>query len=201
MLVLLRLVEDVALLQTLEQSQRRKEIYAALTANMANIFAFLMQHLEKHYLLLSASPEHGVVAKSVLRTFSVFVEWVGMQHIMSNDRYLVRCLCHLLSNEVLQLQAAECLLSIVGWKAGKVQDRMQLLCLFSEEMMAPLFAATERANARALEEDHYLFLKRMVAIFAELGRQVADIWTETKGKSRPENFQTYLSALLAFASK
>ena len=38
MYVLLRLVEDVALLQTLEQSQRRKEIYQALTSNMEEIF-------------------------------------------------------------------------------------------------------------------------------------------------------------------
>ncbi len=49
MLVLLRLVEDVAVLQTLEQNQRRKEIYQALTANMDGIFAFLLQLLERHY--------------------------------------------------------------------------------------------------------------------------------------------------------
>ena len=35
------------------------------------------------------------------------------------------------------------LLGIVGWKAGKMQDRSQLLCLFEMDMMQPLFAATE----------------------------------------------------------
>ena len=34
MLVMLRLAEDVVLLQTLEQQQRRKEIHAALVAHM-----------------------------------------------------------------------------------------------------------------------------------------------------------------------
>ncbi len=52
MLVLLRLVEDVAVLQTLEQNQRRREIYQALTANMDGIFAFLLQLLERHYQVL-----------------------------------------------------------------------------------------------------------------------------------------------------
>jgi exportin-5 len=42
MFVLLRLVEDVAVLQTLEQSQRRKEIYSALTSSMEQIFSFLL---------------------------------------------------------------------------------------------------------------------------------------------------------------
>ena len=43
MLVMMRLAEDVVLLQTLEQPQRRKEIHAALVAHMEQIFAFLLQ--------------------------------------------------------------------------------------------------------------------------------------------------------------
>lgn len=49
MFVLLRLVEDVAVLQTLEQTQRRKEIYQALTLHMETIFRFLLTLLERHY--------------------------------------------------------------------------------------------------------------------------------------------------------
>ena len=58
---------------------------------------------------------HSKVCQSVLATFSAFVEWVPMQHIMANDHYLVKCLCHLLSDEALQLHAAECLLGIVRY--------------------------------------------------------------------------------------
>ena len=49
LLVFLRLVEDVALLQTLESNQRRKDIYQALTTNMAEIFAFFLRLMEQHF--------------------------------------------------------------------------------------------------------------------------------------------------------
>ena len=53
MFVMLRLVEDVAVLQTLEQNQRRKEIYQALTSHMETIFKFLLNLLERHYQVSS----------------------------------------------------------------------------------------------------------------------------------------------------
>merc|ERR1711983_624816 len=63
MFVLLRLVEDVAVLQTLEQHQRRKEIYQALTADMEVIFKFLLTLLERHYQAYLANPMNEVKAK------------------------------------------------------------------------------------------------------------------------------------------
>ena len=55
-------------------------------------------------------------------------------------QYLIKCLVHLLTTEPhMQLHAAEVLLSIVSWKAGKAQDRMQLLCLLKTDMIMPLF--------------------------------------------------------------
>lgn len=173
---------------------------------MEQIFAFLIQLLEKHYknYLVQKSVKDCQVCQDILNTFTAFVEWVAMSHIMANDKYLVRCLCTLLSDDQLQLNAAECLLGIVSWKSGKVQDRMQLLSLFSSEMIAPLFTATERANARALDEEHYTFLKKMVQILVELGGQLCVLWTKDGvmcGKDRrPENFDIYLNALLAFAN-
>ncbi len=209
MFIMLRLVEDVVLLQTLEQQQRRKEIYAALTANMEQIFAFLLGLLEKHYkaYVESRSEQHCKVCQAVLNTFTAFIEWVPISHVMANDKYLLRCLCHLLSDDRLQMNAAECLLAVVSWKGGKVNDRMQIMCLFNRDMMAPLFDAVGKANQKALaEEAHYHFLKKMVQILAELGGQVVVVWvvdnkaekaTESK---RPENFNVYLDALLAFSA-
>ena len=170
MFVMLRIVEDVAVLQTLEQNQRRKEIYQALVSQMDAIFCFLLTLLERHYqAYLSTTAEdvrhrHSKVCQSVLATFNAFVEWVPMAHIMANDHYLVRCLCHLLSDEKMQLHAAECLLSIVGWKVGKLPDRAQLLVLFKTDMMAPLFQAVESAERKSHDERHYVFLKRMVQV-------------------------------------
>ena len=75
--------------------------------------------------------------------------------------------------------------------------------------MAPLFAAAEKANAKALaEERDYNFLKKLVQILAELGGQLCYVWvadaaaagskTATWNK-RPANLDVYLNAMLAFA--
>jgi len=203
MFILLRLVEDVAVLQTLEQTQRRKEIYAALTANMEQIFRFLLGLLEKHYQAYlqhkgsQDGTKHCKVCMSILSTLSSLVEWVPMQHIMANNKYLLNCLLHLLRDDSLQIYAAECLLGIVGWKAGKMIDRGQLLCLFEMEMMEPLFAATEAAEQHALEENHYNFLKKMVQILTGLGEQLCSLWTKDTPRTLP-TLNIYLNALIAF---
>ena len=89
-------------------NERRKEIYQALTAEMGTIFQFLLTLLERHYQAYLNAPasaaeartRHCKVCEVVLSTFNSFVEWVPIVHIMANDRYLVRCLCHLLSDTV-----------------------------------------------------------------------------------------------------
>jgi len=200
MFVLLRLVEDVAVLQTLEQNQRRREIYSALTTNMEEIFRFLLGLLEKHYGAYRENrltAENCKVCMSILNTFSSLVEWVNIQHIMANDKYLLRCLTHLLSDAQLQLYAADCLLGVVGWRAGKMAERAQLLCLFETEMMAPLFQATEAAERHKMEEQHYNFLKKMVQILTVLGDQLCTLWTKDT-PAQVQNLDTYLNALLAF---
>ena len=216
MILFLRLVEDVAVLQTLEQHQRRKEIYQALTADMETIFRFLLTLLERHYQAYNSNldpqvkTKHSKVCQAVLATFTAFVEWAPMQHIMANDHYLVKCLCHLLRDEMLQVYAADCLLGIVSWKVGKVTDRAQLLVLFKLEMISPLFEAVEAANVKTMQEvtdetndQPYILLKRLVQILVELGGQVCAIWSskETNGGAcKPENFNIYLNALLAFTN-
>ena len=88
-----------AVLQTLEQSQRRKEIYSELTNNMEKLFAFLLGLLERHYGAYKGSgmEDHCRVCMAILNTFSSLVEWVNIQHVMANEKYLLRCLTHLLS--------------------------------------------------------------------------------------------------------
>ena len=81
-------------------------------------------------------------------------------------------------------------------------DRAQLLVLFKSDMISPLFQAVEAANLKTMQgedDQHYLFLKRMVQLLVELGGQVCGIWHE-KNSSKPENFNIYLNALLAFTN-
>lgn len=90
-------------------------------------------------------------------------------------------------------------------KAGKVTDRAQLLVLFKSDLISPLFQAVEAANLKTMQgedDQHYLFLKRMVQILVELGGQVCGIWSASASAStsKPENFNIYLNALLAFTN-
>ena len=57
-------------------------------------------------------------------------------------------------------------------------------------------------TVRDEDDQHYLFLKRMVQILVELGGQVCAIWSakESNCCGKPENFHIYLNALLAFTS-
>ena len=83
-------------MQTLEQSQRRKEIYQALVAQMEVVFAFLQGLLERHYQGYNQEKEaqekerHGRVCQAVLETYNAFVEWVPITHIMANEQVCLR---------------------------------------------------------------------------------------------------------------
>uniref|UniRef100_A0A0K2UPE2 Exportin 5 [Megachile rotundata] n=1 Tax=Lepeophtheirus salmonis TaxID=72036 RepID=A0A0K2UPE2_LEPSM len=204
--VILRLVEDIAVLQNLEQTQRRKEIYTALTQQLGDIFAFLMSLLERHYKAYLESTEilarkrQVKVCSAALGTFNAFVEWVPVSYVMANDKYLIRCLCHLLMDESLQLNAGECLLNIVSIKCVKNQDRLQFLSFFETDMITQLFSATEAAEQKSSSDDvHYVFLKKMVLILVELGNQLCGLWSIIeKHTQRPSNFDVYLNAILFF---
>ena len=75
--------------------------------------------------------------------------------------------------------------------------------LFKSDLISPLFQAVEAANLKTMQgedDQHYLFLKRMVQILVELGGQVCGIWSAGSNSSKPENFHIYLNALLAFTN-
>ena len=85
-----------------------------------------------------------------------------------------------------------------------MSDRMQLLVLFKSDMMEPIFKAVVTAEQKSLQEQHYKFLKKLVQMLVELGCQLCAIWSskdsgKSKDQMRPENFDTYLNALLAFS--
>lgn len=51
---------------------------------------------------------------ATLQTLNGYVDWVAMSHIIIKDNLLLQMLCMLLSNTALQMDAAECLLTIVS---------------------------------------------------------------------------------------
>ncbi|GLH08763.1 Exportin-1 [Gryllus bimaculatus] len=205
--VFLRLVEDVALLQTLESNQRRKDIYQALTSNMEEIFSFFLSliqdHCNKHKTKIAAgqfqeAAANARVVQVVLLTLTGFVEWVSIQHIMADDGHLLQILYLLLDQESFQMEAAECLLQIVMRK-GKVEERKPLLVLFSEDAMQCVFKAVGDTSNGVVDERKYCFLKKLCQLLTGLGTQLCTLWGKDEGVSvRPPCFSDYLEVILAF---
>ncbi|XP_045533887.1 exportin-5 [Papilio machaon] len=195
--VFLRLVEDVATLQTLEQHQRRKDIYQALTSNMAEIFAFFMRLIELHVQEFrektaageyAAAASNGRVVQVVLLTLTGFVEWVSTNHVVMNDGRLLQILCILLQDEVFRLPAAECLLQVVNRK-GSTKERKPLMILFSEDAISSIHRAA-LASIGTADEKQYLFLKKLSQVLAGLAQQLTTLW------SNASNVESWLPVLL-----
>ncbi|XP_043268012.1 exportin-5 isoform X2 [Venturia canescens] len=209
LLVFLRLVEDVALLQTLESNQRRKDIYQALTTNMAEIFAFFLRLMEQHFSefqkqsALGNTTEagaHSKVVQVVLLTLTGFVEWVSINHIMAEEGRLPRILCLLLGDPTFQCAAAECLLQVVNRK-GKAEDRKQLMILFTEEALRYIYSSAIASPGThvASHENHYLFLKKLTQVLTGMATQLCTLWGKEDSSSiRPNNFNIFLDAVLSF---
>ncbi|KAG6459839.1 hypothetical protein O3G_MSEX011628 [Manduca sexta] len=195
--VFLRLVEDVATLQTLEQHQRRKDIYQALTSNMSEIFAFFMRLIELHvqeFREKTAAGDYNAAASNervvqvVLLTLTGFVEWVSTNHVVMNNGRLLQILCILLQDGVFQLAAAECLLQVVNRK-GSAKERKPLMILFSEDAISCIHRAA-LAAINTVDEAHYLFLKKLSQVLVGLAQQLTSLW------SNATNVESWLPVLL-----
>ncbi|XP_030745533.1 exportin-5-like [Sitophilus oryzae] len=203
--VFLRLVEDVALLQTLESNQRRKDIYHALTANMSLIFEFFLRLIELHVSQLRSCSEtnsnkaiaHSRVVHVVLLTLTGFVEWVSMTHIMAQNGRLLQILCLLLNDIAFQYSAAECLAQIVSRK-GKIEERKPLMMLLNTETMQCLLTVAKNPGS-ILDEQFYLFKKKLLQVLGGLTIQLCTLWSKDP-TYRPVNFNMFLEAILAYSN-
>ncbi|XP_014667809.1 PREDICTED: exportin-5-like [Priapulus caudatus] len=210
LLIFLRLVEDIVAFQNVV-GKRRRDLYQALTCSMAEIFAFflgvLMTQTEKYHAhKLGTEPDsdqralvHCRVAQAALMTLAGFVDWVPMSHISAENNQLLQMLCLLLGDDHLQLCAAECLLLLVSRK-GKVEDRKPLLILFSEDAMNTVLCAARSAAMKALDEQNYLFLKRLCQVLTSIGSQLCALWGFSEDVHQPQNFAKYLDAILEFTN-
>lgn len=69
-------MEDVALLQTLESNQRRKDIYQALNTNMAEIFSFFLRLMEQHFSEFQKKNSLGCASEAAAHSKVVQVSWM-----------------------------------------------------------------------------------------------------------------------------
>ncbi|KAJ8964039.1 hypothetical protein NQ314_005179 [Rhamnusium bicolor] len=172
---------------------------------MAIIFDFFLRLIELHvgqFRLFSETDAskangHGRVVQVVLLTLTGFVEWVSMTHIMAQNGRLLQILCLLLNDTAFQYPAAECLSQIVNRK-GKVDERKPLLILFNTEPMQCLLTAAKNPGS-IMDEQHYLYKKKLIQVLGGLSTQICSIWGKD-GISRPNNFSTFLEAILAYSN-
>lgn len=205
LLIFLRLVEDVALLQTIESNQRRKDIYQALNANMAEIFAFFLRLIELHVGGFRTATTHGDQQKAqaqsrvvqvVLLTLTGFVEWVSIVHIMAGDGRLLHILCILLTDSAFRIPAAECL-AIIANRRGPLKDRRPLALLFSKEAIDYVYRASNTPNG--IPSEHYLFLKKLESVVAGICSQLTALWGKDEQiVVRQQQFSIILEILFGF---
>lgn len=206
LLIFLRLVEDVALLQTIESNQRRKDIYQALTVNMTEIFNFFLRLIELHVNAFRTTTSvgdqkaraHSRVVQVVLLTLTGFVEWVSIVHIMAEDGRLLHILCILLNDIAFQIPAAECLAIIVN-RRGQIKDRRPLALLFTKDAIDYIFQAA--STSTGIQPDHYYaFLKKLVAVVSGLSSQLVTLWGKDEARViQPPQFSKCLEIVFTFA--
>ncbi|EDV99983.1 GH12609 [Drosophila grimshawi] len=208
LLVFLRLVEDVALLQTIESNQRRKDMYQALNNNMNDIFEFFLGLVEQHVNAFRETTRignyhkanaHSRVVETVLLTLSGFVEWVSINHIMSSNGKLMHFLCILLNDRAFQYNAAECLAQITNRK-GQTKERKPLLQLYGEEPLRYIYTASQLPpaqanNAQSIEQQHN-FLKKLIQVLNGMVQQLVALWGKDDGIQRPQHLELMFECLL-----
>lgn len=199
-LVFLRLVEDVALLQTIESNQRRKDIYQALTVNMAEIFDFFLNIIERNIREFGATRNAGNsrVVHVTLNTLAGFVEWVSINHIIASDGRLLKTICYLLEFPEFQLAAAECLSQMANRK-GIAKDRKPLLFLFNDETMQHIYRSVEQMMTVQTESFHQYLKKLTLAMQGLSGQLVTLCGKEADVQTPPRNFVIFLQIIIAFA--
>ncbi|XP_033112204.1 exportin-5-like [Anneissia japonica] len=210
LLVLLRLVEDVVSFQNFDQ-KRRKDIMAGLQHNMTDLLEFMFGMLQDNCNMYKQAMEtngrnsHEVkiaskLTNAALETIAGFVEWIALPLVFLNDCALPQTLYQLLQEPELRNNAAE-ILSIIVNRKDRLKDRQPLNVMFSKNAMVAILSSAEIASQEAVNEQNYIFLKKICRCVTGMGFQMCALWgaSDSDGKSKkPENFKEYLSALMAF---
>uniref|UniRef100_A0AAY4D9F0 Importin N-terminal domain-containing protein n=1 Tax=Denticeps clupeoides TaxID=299321 RepID=A0AAY4D9F0_9TELE len=207
LLILLRLVEDVITFQTLP-TQRRRDIYLALTQHMDSIFSFLLnilqQHVDDYRRLVSVhmfhlAKAHCRVGVAALNTLAGYIDWVTMVHITHDNCRLLEVLCLLLSEPELQMEAAECLIIAISRK-GKLEDRIPLMVLFDDVAMHYIVSSAQSADGavKCNKSDSLHFLKRLCQLLCALGGQLCSL--VGSHVEVPTNIDKFMEAFLAFTT-
>ncbi|CAB3377710.1 Hypothetical predicted protein [Cloeon dipterum] len=204
LLIFRRLAEDVAVLQTLESNQRRKDIHHALNANMESIFGFFLHVINTNLQLIGNAEANKIPLKLcevVLKTLSAFVEWVSSAALIYNNGQLLHSLCALLNDsqcEPVLYAAAECLVQILNRKGSWEERQFAVVLLQNPHTMNCICMAAERGLRCPPSEPVYLFLKLLTQVVTGLGSQMQYLLAKDASTALPANFSIFLEVLMLF---
>eukprot|EP00794_Sanderia_malayensis_P020435 gene20435-22450_t len=205
LLIFLRLAEDVMLFMDPHlQLQRKRNIEQGLSENMKNLFAFFLSTLQYQVQAWKSNkqPINRRLAEASLFTLAAYLGNIHLEHVFANDSLLLRMLCQLLGEKDLQLAAAQCLLAVVERRKDKIDARLPLLDLISEDAMRIYCEVARVSCLDSADENSYNFLKKLCDVLVALGTcQLTDIWGNDRGMSkRPDGFERYLKFILDFVN-
>ncbi|CAG0891346.1 unnamed protein product [Darwinula stevensoni] len=208
----LRLVEDVALFQTLEAAQRRRDIFQALTAEMETIFGFFLRTISEQFIKLkeigcskaAEAPEQVYERNVIIRILDValetagaYVEWIPVGYIVMEQGCFINICCQLLLEPSLRLKATDCLFQLVSRK-GKVEVRRPSLILFEEGHLQYIMSSIQCNSSNSqMDPDSYQYLKSVSQLISGMTTQLCMLIGKEKDLADPPStFPLFLEIAL-----
>lgn len=160
LLTLLRFIEDVVVLQTLQYAQRRKDLYQHFILQLEEVFTFLLNLMAHHYKM-AGNVESVRIINLSLRLLAEIVEFAFINRLAAEEKRLLPVLCNLLAEENYQLETAECL-NRIAVKKGKHEDR-HIICklLLNSNLISSISRLNLLLCNGATNEHTYLFIKKV----------------------------------------
>ncbi|RCN41975.1 hypothetical protein ANCCAN_12080 [Ancylostoma caninum] len=197
--ILRRLVENVATLASVTSQRRRKDMHGAICDSTNDFLSVALDVLGScpldHMGTLAAKNIFGWLTELCSCMTSVSLEQQLLRIVDTVVRYLGT------AERNIYEQAAQCLAAIAVRKKSlfcreKHDQSIIISAFFRAEVFSAILTTTGlAADGSQFSEQHYRYLKSLCELLTTLGNFLSRVWTE---KSAPPNFETFLSAIVAF---
>ncbi|KAJ1148538.1 hypothetical protein NDU88_001367 [Pleurodeles waltl] len=210
MLILLRLSEDVAIIEnqpSVHQQTQRQMLKGSMHKLLSTV-RYSLKDYTKTYRVLENDAKYQSQAKTccrvivaALNTMTSYLEWAPLKHITDGQNKLMETLWCLMNDAELQLEASLALLTAVNRMfANFTTSGKPLLALFEESSTPYIFFSAQLADGEVLTDKHYFFMKVRCELLCGLGEQLCNVMNKNSCVEPPHNFGKYLDCLLDFTS-
>ncbi|XP_065574685.1 exportin-5-like isoform X1 [Artemia franciscana] len=203
LLVLLRLSEDIGLLEKVENPKRRRDLYQQFTTDLPLILEFLNVILGRYAsptLLASPREEVQTVASTLilaaLRALNSIYEWCSLAIISKDEPGFFIRLLRLLNEPRFRILAAECLISVLS---RRDHHTVILAKIFNSSQIESIISAVGFNAGQSVSEESYVFEKKCAEIFISLGSVISYLWSRNADFTLPDYAPTLFKVLVDLA--